>query len=86
MPAENIPRQGLLILAKASNLSLGVPPETLAVNKRNKTRLQGGLALYTRTRSAQAVAKFPRFRSAEAKLRAPPLLRVITPAAGPKRT
>ena len=38
MPAENIRRQGLLILAKASNLSLGVPPETLAVNKRIKTR------------------------------------------------
>ena len=36
--AENIRRQGIEILAKTGNLSLGVPPETIAVNKRNKTR------------------------------------------------
>ena len=36
--AENIRRQGVEILARAGNLSLGVPPETIAVNKRNKTR------------------------------------------------
>ena len=36
--AENIRRQGLETLARAGNLSLGVPPETHAVNKRNKTR------------------------------------------------
>ena len=34
--AENIRHQGLEILAKAGNISLGVPPETLAVNKRIK--------------------------------------------------
>ena len=45
MPAENIRRQGLLILAKASNLSLGVPPETLVVNKRNTIRLTTGRAV-----------------------------------------
>ena len=37
--AENIRRQGVEILARAGNSSLSVPP-TLAVNKRNKTRLQ----------------------------------------------
>ena len=37
--AENIRRQGLEILAKARNISLGVPPETLVVNKRITTRL-----------------------------------------------
>ena len=36
--AENIRRQGVETLARAGNLSLGVPPETLAVNKRNKPR------------------------------------------------
>ena len=36
--AENIRRQGVETLARAGNISLGVPPETLAVNKRNKTR------------------------------------------------
>ena len=36
--AENIRRQGVETLARAGNLSLGVPPETLAVNKRIKTR------------------------------------------------
>ena len=36
--AENIRRQGVETLARAGNLSLGVPPETLAVNKRNTTR------------------------------------------------
>ena len=34
--AENIRHQGLEILAKAGNISPGVPPETLAVNKRIK--------------------------------------------------
>ena len=36
--AENIRRQGVETQARAGNLSLGVPPETLAVNKRIKTR------------------------------------------------
>ena len=36
--SENIRRQGLETLARAGNLSLGVPPETLAVNKRIKPR------------------------------------------------
>ena len=36
--AENIRHQGVEILAKAGNLSLGVPTETIAVNKHNKTR------------------------------------------------
>ena len=36
--AENIRRQGVETLARAGNLSLGVPPETTVVNKRNKTR------------------------------------------------
>ena len=36
--AENIRRQGVETLARPGNLSLGVPPETHAVNKRNKTR------------------------------------------------
>ena len=36
--AENIRRQGVETLARAGNSSLGVPPETIAVNKRNKTR------------------------------------------------
>ena len=36
--AENIRRQGVETLARAGNISLGVPPETLAVNKRNTTR------------------------------------------------
>ena len=36
--AENIRRQGVETLARAGNPSLGVPPETLAVNKRIKTR------------------------------------------------
>ena len=38
MLAENIRRQGLQILARAGNSSLGVPPETHAVNKRIKPR------------------------------------------------
>ena len=36
--AENIRRLGVETQARAGNISLGVPPETLAVNKRNKTR------------------------------------------------
>ena len=36
--AENIRCQGVETLARAGNLSLGVPPETIAVNKRNKPR------------------------------------------------
>ena len=36
--AENIRRLGVETQARAGNSSLGVPPETLAVNKRNKTR------------------------------------------------
>ena len=36
--AENIRHQGVETLARAGNLSLGVPPETIAVNKRNKPR------------------------------------------------
>ena len=36
--AENIRRQGVETLARAGNLSLGVPPETIAVNKRIKPR------------------------------------------------
>ena len=36
--AENIRRLGVKTQARAGNPSLGVPPETLAVNKRNKTR------------------------------------------------
>ena len=36
--AENIRCQGVETLARAGNISLGVPPETLAVNKRIKPR------------------------------------------------
>ena len=36
--AENIRRLGVKTQARAGNSSLGVPPETLAVNKRNTTR------------------------------------------------
>ena len=36
--AENIRRLGVETQARAGNLSLGVPPETLVVNKRIKTR------------------------------------------------
>ena len=40
--AQNIRRQGLEILARAGNISLGVPPETHRVNKRNEPRRKAG--------------------------------------------